>query len=550
MKNYALTLIAACFYITANSQINGIFSVYGAGADYSSLQTALDDLSLQGVDGDVTLNLRSGVYSEQITIDSIPGAAADAQIIIQSESLDSADVRFNYTATGFTDDFVFKFNSCSWLTLQYITIQPTGPGGFSTYSRAIEFASLSHHNAIRYVHFLGRPFVNALTLYSAQGNFSEYNSIEFCHFKYGGTAISYRNDGSFSLPNGKGLTIRNCLFEDQNYTAISAINNDAFLVENNIVINPEQGNNISAMYFGNIEKGGIIRNNQIYVKGLNGLEISNSNNDNGYQTEIYNNMISLNGSSYGNALIVSAPGNTSATNFNILVAYNSLAVSNSGAQQAMQLFRVDSAQIVNNILYTQDNGIPLLIQGGIGSDVVFSHNCFYSADGNLAQNGIGGTIYNSFIDLENDVAFISQCIAEDPSYFSESDLHSSNELLANAGIPVESILTDIDNELRDPVAPSIGADELNGQPLKALESSKINLACFPNPANTSLHVTISGNKLQTALIQIFDLRGKLIQTEKVSGTNYILNVSAIPSGMYLLRLSTEKESSHASFIVQ
>jgi len=90
---------------------------------------------------------------------------------------------------------------------------------------------------------------------------------------------------------------------------------------------------------------------------------------------------------------------------------------------------------------------------------------------------------------------------------------------------------------------------LNGQPLNSTKASRIALTCFPNPASTSLNVTISANDLQTAQVEIFDLRGKLIQTEKVSGSKYLLNVSSIPSGMYLLKLSTEQGTSQAPFII-
>jgi hypothetical protein len=554
MRKFFIVVALICLNISLEAQLNGTFTVYGAMPDYSNLQSALDDLAMQGIDGSVILNIRPGVYPDQITIDSIPGTSINNQVIIQSENNDSAQVRFNFMATGFGNDFVFKFNSCSWITLQNITVQPTGPAGFSTYTRAIQFETQSHHNTIKEVHFLGKPYVNALTVYSAQGNFCEYNTISFCHFKYGGTAISFRSDGSFSFPNGKGLKVQNSLFEDQQYGAITAINNDFIIIEDNIVINPEQGNNISAMYFSNIEMGGIIRNNKIYAKANKGIEVSNANNISGNRTFIYNNMISLTGDSYGYPLAITAPVTTSATNKSITVAYNSLATSNIGEKIALTLNKIDDADIRNNIMFIPGDGIPLFFQSNIGVEVTVSHNCLYSENGKLAQTNLGGEIYYAVSILEEQLTYIENTISVEPQFISTEDLHSTSTSLSNAGIPVETILTDIDGELRDEASPSIGADEIDGSPLSLNFKEELKVSVYPNPASNYLKILVDPSQTSSIKLLISDIQGKIVHRSLTSlkligGQVFTVPISSYPSGYYIYTIETDSGHINGKFSV-
>jgi hypothetical protein len=56
-----VALTAAC--VSARAQLNGTYTVYGAGANYADLQTAANALSA-GVSGPVTFRIRPGNWSQ------------------------------------------------------------------------------------------------------------------------------------------------------------------------------------------------------------------------------------------------------------------------------------------------------------------------------------------------------------------------------------------------------------------------------------------------------------------------------------------------------
>ncbi|MCB0819019.1 MAG: T9SS type A sorting domain-containing protein [Bacteroidetes bacterium] len=543
MKHFA-SIILFSFILLSNSllaQMQGVYTVSGVGADFPSLQQALNALESQGIDGPVTLNIRAGIYSTNFAIPPVSGSSEENQIIIQSEDMDSSSVRFNYTASSFADDFIFKFNGCSWVTIKHVTLQPLGPGGFSTYTRAVEFANGSHNNSLEFIHFLGRPFVNALTVYSAQGNYCENIHIRNCHFKYGGTAVSIRNDGGISMPNAPGLEVSNCYFEDQNYYAISAINNDQFLISNNLVVNPEDGNNITAMYFGNVDKGGEVSGNQIYIKGTHGIEFSYCFNDPGYRTRVFNNMVSLRAGTYGYGITISAPGNTSASNRSILLAYNSVNVSTGGEQQALNIFRIDSVNIVNNIFAVSGAYPAVYFQGGINEANSFTNNCLYAPEGFLARNQLTATDYSDFESLISDMNFGQSCLNEEPQFYAIDDLHSGSTALLNAGIPVEGITSDIDQELRNSTNPSVGADEIDSSPLTInnINSKKdVELQIFPQPAGSRINLRLEGNEGRCEW-QLYDMLGNQKMNGAFNGPDCQISTELIGAGIYLLKFKSE-----------
>lgn len=70
------------------------------------------------------------------------------------------------------------------------------------------------------------------------------------------------------------------------------------------------------------------------------------------------------------------------------------------------------------------------------------------------------------------------------------------------------------------------------------EASGEALAVYPNPANGSVTLSVKGNtgKMQVA---VFDLSGRELLTDNFTGETSILDISALPSGTYLIRLTGE-----------
>lgn len=65
---------------------------------------------------------------------------------------------------------------------------------------------------------------------------------------------------------------------------------------------------------------------------------------------------------------------------------------------------------------------------------------------------------------------------------------------------------------------------------------------YPNPAIDFLNVNLGNEMNEETLIEVLDLSGKVMHRVQVSQTNQTrINTTTLPSGMYLVRISTDKE---------
>jgi len=71
--------------------------------------------------------------------------------------------------------------------------------------------------------------------------------------------------------------------------------------------------------------------------------------------------------------------------------------------------------------------------------------------------------------------------------------------------------------------------------IKLIDNQKL---IYPNPVNDYLYIDYS--KLKTDKIEMFDLLGKIVLSEKIENGNKV-NVSSLPKGIYLLKLGNSNE---------
>lgn len=93
-------------------------------------------------------------------------------------------------------------------------------------------------------------------------------------------------------------------------------------------------------------------------------------------------------------------------------------------------------------------------------------------------------------------------IAVDPTFVSNTDLHTTNQALNGAGTPISGITIDIDTDPRDPVTPDMGADENLAPPAFTCTApvpgntmASANSLCAGQPSILTLENVISGTGL-------------------------------------------------------
>jgi opacity protein-like surface antigen len=72
----------------------------------------------------------------------------------------------------------------------------------------------------------------------------------------------------------------------------------------------------------------------------------------------------------------------------------------------------------------------------------------------------------------------------------------------------------------------------------------INLSCkvYPNPSTTYLQLEIKNENLNNLQFQLFDITGKLLQTEQISASTTKINMADYPASTYLLQVMTSGET--------
>lgn len=82
------------------------------------------------------------------------------------------------------------------------------------------------------------------------------------------------------------------------------------------------------------------------------------------------------------------------------------------------------------------------------------------------------------------------------------------------------------------------------------ENANVISGTYPNPVNNELNI-LFGKEMKNAKLEIFDQTGRvIISEENISGKMFTANVTEIPAGIYLVRITDENVSSSAQFIKQ
>ena len=74
------------------------------------------------------------------------------------------------------------------------------------------------------------------------------------------------------------------------------------------------------------------------------------------------------------------------------------------------------------------------------------------------------------------------------------------------------------------------------------------IVVYPNPVNDKLTVSLRTNKFQVTSMSVFDINGKLVNTQAVNDNQIEMNTQGLAAGNYFLRLSDGKSSVTTKFV--
>lgn len=319
-----------------------------------------------------------------------------------------------------------------------------------------------------------------------------------------------------------------------------------------------------------ISSGGVtgaMVNNNIVTGVINSTDVGNSavgiavsGAYTGLPNTLQNNMVSNVRSQAKNPAIVAGVFVTGAVGSTTKMYNNTISLSGDRGSQSLQypsycvaLSGLDpSLEMKNNILSTTQiatgGGLVKTYAFGTASttfdNLISDHNVFYSGgpqaggfrSGSLKLNA--GTGYATLAAWRSATTKDANSVGVAPVFVSAADLHldiNNNPLIASAGTPIPTITTDIDNEIRNTVHPTIGADEIIVGTLGTGEmNSSAKLHVYPNPVKSILNIE---NDAPIGRVEVFNLVGQNVLTKIVNENSTQIDLVNLVPATYLIRVS-------------
>lgn len=210
---------------------SGTYTV-GAGADFGTIQAAVNSLK-DGIDGPVVINIKRGIYNENVSVPEIPGASETNTVTMQSESGDWHDVKIyydyynepTYSDNKMSAEFgTFTIDGADWFTLRGVEITTTDlkfPGviHIKNQSRHVTIDGCYVHTDMSVDH---QQDINLIYTYAKNEAYknNDYLTVKNCLLEGGYIGVHMGGTGHVVLPKEVGGIIENNIIRNQGTKAI------------------------------------------------------------------------------------------------------------------------------------------------------------------------------------------------------------------------------------------------------------------------------------------------------------------------------------------
>ncbi len=515
------------FELMACSTLSGVYTVGGAGADFSSISQAALALSSCGINGPVTFSIASGIYHEQIEIQAVAGASVTNTITFQSTTGNRNDVQMEFNPTAIKN-YIVWLNGADHILFKNMSFNSANSGSTS---RIFYLSSHADTNVVfgcnlkgSYGSSIGNVLIYAY-LDLNDGNLFENNNMQDCY-----TASYWYGQSTTML--AKNNTFKNNQITNYYYYGLFFYYHDGAKIIGNSI----SGSATYGLYLYYCDNNTVISKNDIQNAGSYGIRLYYCDGINSSRLEISNNFISK-ATSYG--IYDSYTKYHSIYNNSINVTGNyGLYLYNSSATYS-------GHTIYNNNFVNTGTGYAAYIYSAVNLDSA-DYNNYYSTGSNFVYFGAS---YANLASLKAGNATKNQhAVSMNPGYFSSSDLHVLTQSFDNLGSPYIPIIDDIDGDARSATTPDMGADEFtfySNDVLATNISGPTNTYCGSTLDSIYVNVGNVGNVTQDTVPVIAILTapyGTITLTDTIfnlvgqtSSTIFIGTVNSTTTGIYHIK---------------
>jgi len=445
-------------------QLSGTLVIGSAPSDYTTFSDAITALNTSGVSGDVVFDIKPGTYSEQFSINQIPGAGLSATITFQPQNGDSTSVILQYpSSSGSANNYVVQLNGADYVTFDKLTIKRSDT---LKYCKVIDFVSGARKNSFSNCIIEGNANPGNTQLISAvigsnNTGFKSRNTFQNNIIRNGSYGLYFVGQNSTTLDSN--ILVRNNKFINQSNQGIHIESHRFAFIEGNEVSNNTTNNTYNAIFLRYSNDTMRVIKNKIALSTGYGIYIWNCNEAITANALIANNFVSIGGTSNAIGIYI-------LSSKRLYILHNSVNIYNTITIQG-SCIHINGSSTAN--LYIKNN---IFANAGTGQGYTYyvagtTLTPIAEADYNdlFVNSGVWIGYWKtagitSLANWRTTSSLDAHSFIANPNYFSTSDLHTTSGGVNGMGTPSLSpfvVSTDIDNDLRDASSPDVGADEFN-----------------------------------------------------------------------------------------
>jgi hypothetical protein len=474
--------------VTRKAAMSGTMTIGGVGATYPSFTAAISDLNANGLCGPVVYNVRSGVYTEQVSLNAVSGASATNTITFQSETGNKNDVRLTFAATT-TTMHTLMLNGAKWARFRNMTIEGTG----ATYARTVTIQGGSTDNIFDGNIIRTNPTTSVTTnlcniyCYYTNDHNNEFRNNDILNASY--STYIYGSSTTALLNGWKMIGNR---IENWYYMGLVMwYHNAPEIIGNRVATNNTYTNYVG--YLGYLQNQVKVIGNTWIANGTAGtkygLYVYYYTAVAGLEGKVQNNFVMLNGGTGTTYGIYSYYSNNQDIDFNTVYTR-----STSTANYPLYSYYGTNIRYTNNIFHNNATGYTAYWYYTTYRGT--NYNVYYTNGTNLAlwNGAVQTTLANlQTISGQNQNSIVRPCIFRDAD---NGDLHlagTSQNDMNLVGLMQPGVTNDIDNDPR--ILPYRGADEAcyilpNTVTYRIVdgENQDVTYATIPGTLNVQLNV--------------------------------------------------------------
>ncbi|MBI3520848.1 MAG: hypothetical protein HY062_16035, partial [Bacteroidetes bacterium] len=538
MKKIILLFLILFFnHLTFSQCLSGNYTIGGASPSFTSITQAVNTLTVNGVCGPVTFNIRPGTYNERIALPVVAGTSSVNTITFQSETTDSSSTIIQAVGNS-TQNYVVKLDGTDYVSIKNLTLKNTDANYMCLVYLINGVVNFNLSNCVIDAPVTSSILPNANRYLINSATPTNVNCIIQNSKISGGQRAIYASSNSSLITD---FRILNCIFLNQYEYSISLSGVRAPKIISNKISYNLANTGFKGMYISSSNDVVVIDRNSFDQTLGESISLFFATGNSTNYSSVSNNRINISGGATGTSGIYLQ--NASYMN----VYHNSVVSVNTNTNSScVALYTMANVNIKNNIFYHKGVGVVYYIYNTL-TNAQFDYNDIYYTGSRLAFN-ISADVPN--FGAWKGFGYDSNSLNYLPQFVSASDFHIASDFSQNLPIPfLPSVPIDIEGTLRDNISPYFGAYEF-ANTLNVTDASINKIELIPyncvgnNPVNVLLKnlgsaslnsVTINWS-VNGAIQTPFNWSGNLNFYDTISAT--IGNLNFVNLGTYNVKAWT------------